>query len=168
MTVCARSNNPSFERVHYPVDLLFISFFMRNCRRSKGFSWIAILAILLNSLMPLASQAISHSSAKSSIQAGEWKEICASNGLSWVLFSLPGRTEKTSVKPADVSDTAHFEHCAYCLTNAATFALPPVPEFTFLSRSVKVSFSFQTLAVAKKLRGWYLPFAHLPPPSDSR
>lgn len=164
MPVCARSNNPSFERVHYPVDLLFISFFMRNRRRSKGFSWIAILAILLNSLMPLASQAISHSSAKSSIQAGEWKEICASNGLSWILFSPTGAVlEKTSVKPADVSDTAHFEHCAYCLTNAATFALPPVPEFTFpVTISESQFFSFQTLAVAKKI-AWLVPSVRAPP-----
>ncbi|MBR7792029.1 DUF2946 domain-containing protein [Undibacterium sp. FT147W] len=139
---------------------------MRNRRRTKGFSWIAILAILLNSLMPLASQAINHSSAKSTIQAGEWKEICSTNGLSWVLFSPAGAVlEKTNVKPANVSETMHFEHCAYCLTNAASFALPPVPEFTF---SVTISesqfFSFQTLAVAKKI-AWLVPSVRAPPVS---
>lgn len=87
--------------------------------------------------------------------------------IEWIeldfIFPCRGRTRKTSVKPADVSDTAHFEHCAYCLTNAATFALPPVPEFTFpVTISESQFFSFQTLAVAKKI-AWLVPSVRAPP-----
>jgi hypothetical protein len=86
--------------------------------------------------------------------------------IEWIelgfIFPAGAVLEKTSVKPADVSDTAHFEHCAYCLTNAATFALPPVPEFTFPVTISESQFSLFKRWLSQKI-AWLVPSVRAPP-----
>jgi hypothetical protein len=47
-------------------------------------SWIAILAILLNALMPTVSLARESSRGESAVRSGDWVEVCFVQGSSWV------------------------------------------------------------------------------------
>ena len=78
---------------------------------------LACFAILLALFMP----SISATLAANNGEAG-WLEICTSK-LSPVVKANVALTGKT----APLSDKGmHGEHCAYCFTSAASFALPPI------------------------------------------
>jgi len=90
--------------------------------------WIAILAILLNALMPTVSVALDNGRAGKAASGGDWFEVCSIQGSTWVRLASDGSLlEQTDRKPADAPASVHGEHCLYCLTHAATFALPPAP-----------------------------------------
>ena len=90
-----------------------MTFFRQNRR---FIAWFASLAIVLSSLAP----AISH--AMSSGQGGEtlWQEICSAAGNKFVLV-----VDLDTEKPADGSDSssASMQHCPYCLTHAGVVGL---------------------------------------------
>jgi hypothetical protein len=138
---------------------------MRNQRHRILFSWIAILSILLNILMPMASQAIDLTTKKTASQTG-WSEICSVTGASWIKIAADGHIlEKTNVKPDDAPATLQMDHCAYCLTHAASFALPPVAAFVFPvgAENARV-LSFQSQAIARQI-DWLAPAVRAPPSS---
>ncbi|MFC0348875.1 DUF2946 domain-containing protein [Undibacterium danionis] len=104
----------------------------RSQIHQRLFSWIAILAILLNSLMPLISQAVELQTGNSfkpsssfvAADGANWQELCSANGSVWIKLDANGNIlEKTKEKPAGAPSTIHLEHCAYCLTHAGSFAL---------------------------------------------
>lgn len=87
--------------------------------------WIACCAILLNALAPSMSQAI----AAVRGQAVAW-EICRvdgapGSGASVALSAAPARLGAPDGAPAGDDKMKPGEHCAYCLTHAGSFGLPP-------------------------------------------
>nr|WP_315465159.1 DUF2946 domain-containing protein [uncultured Rhodoferax sp.] len=95
--------------------------------------WIAILAVLMNALVPSVSMAL-HASPGSSSPL-QWVEVCASQGSTWVLLGADGSVlEERQGKPVDVPSALHAEHCLYCLTHADSLALAAedAPELALL------------------------------------
>ena len=83
---------------------------MRGASRQKLTSWIAILAILLNTLAPAATHALAARDAP-------WLETC--------------RDARTAVERGQpgIPGAAHgvsFEHCPYCAPHGASYGAPPV------------------------------------------
>ncbi|RQO53467.1 hypothetical protein DBR47_23900 [Paucibacter sp. KBW04] len=79
---------------------------------------LAILALLMNAFAPSISQALA---AQASPSNGSWAEVCSSQGTRWVQLE-PGDTDSVPEPPGVVK---HQAACDYCLTHAASFALPP-------------------------------------------
>lgn len=80
--------------------------------------WIACFAILLNALAPSISHAISVRNG----QPPAWIEICTVDGTKRITAALRDSSETA---PVDNSIDHQFKHCPFCLSHAATFALPP-------------------------------------------
>src|SRR5215470_8968876 len=79
-------------------------------------SWIATLAILMASLVPAISHALSAAAPPS------WTEICTSNGSRL----MPAQDD--AAKPHGVPGAAHLlEHCPSCAVHADALGLPPLP-----------------------------------------
>ncbi|KDB50967.1 DUF2946 domain-containing protein (plasmid) [Sphaerotilus natans] len=127
-------------------------------------SSIAILAVLLNALVPSLSQAFAASHRSSQDRAGGWVEICASNGAVWILQAPDGRVlEQTSTRPDDVPGPLH-EACAYCLTHAGSFGLLPVaglPGVSAQAVGAAPFFFFSTFSDDEP--GWIRPAPRAPP-----
>jgi hypothetical protein len=82
-------------------------------------AWIACFAMLFAALAPSVAQAMSAS-------RGEvWAEICSVAGPKFVKTSV-GEDAADTVK----QQTLHLEHCPFCATHAASFALLPGPSFS--------------------------------------
>lgn len=126
-------------------------------------SSIAMLAVLLNALVPSLSQAFAASHRASLDRAG-WVEICASSGAVWILQAPDGRVlEQTSTRPDDVPGPLH-EVCAYCLTHAGSFGLLPVaglPGVPAQAVGAAPFFLFSTSSDDKP--GWIRPSPRAPP-----
>jgi hypothetical protein len=91
-------------------------------QRARRFTaWIACFAILLASLAPSISHAIS--SAKES--SGFFGEICSADGAKSVKLgnSLDSKTS------TPVQKSLHFEHCPFCSSHAGAIGLPPSAGF---------------------------------------
>lgn len=89
--------------------------------------WIACCAILLNALAPSMSQAV----AAVRGQAVAW-EICrvdsvpaAAGGSRLALSAAKAGFAAQDGAPAGDGKMKPGEHCAYCLTHAGSFGLPP-------------------------------------------
>ena len=83
--------------------------------------WIAILAIVVNALLPGFSHALA---AGQTPKVGGWAEVCSEQGTRWIKSDNSGHVlAQSTVRPAEVpAEPAHFSHCAYCLTHAPSFA----------------------------------------------
>ncbi len=113
----------------------------RVARRATA--WLAIGAILLNSLAP----ALAHQLAVR--DASGWTEVCTARGIERVALaaasvasSMPSAipasvssstTSDAPAAPASIPHTPAFEHCPFCVSNGASFASP-------LSASFAVAF----------------------------
>lgn len=79
--------------------------------------WIAMLAVLFSALAPAVSHALAAGDSTSS-----WGEICSVNGARPTSLSAG-----TPQKPVKDALQHHIEHCPFCATHGASFALlPPV------------------------------------------
>jgi hypothetical protein len=83
-------------------------------------AWIACFAILFAALAPSISHAVSASRSQS------WAEICSVDGARFVKVS--DGQDGTSAPSSKTS--LHLEHCPFCATHAASFALPPAAGMT--------------------------------------
>lgn len=83
-------------------------------KRRTLHAWIALLAILFSAVAP----SISHAYAAAA--AGKPVEICTVDGVK-MLISNQGDAKQSGLDPA----MHGMEHCPYCMTHAASFALPP-------------------------------------------
>lgn len=83
-------------------------------------SWIAIFAILLSTLAPSISSALTVRDGSSAI----WTEICSASNVS---SSTSKISKKVLVKlsTSSTSETHEAKHCPFCLPHAGNFALPP-------------------------------------------
>ena len=135
-----------------------------NPYHRRLFSWIAILAILLNALMPVVSQAVDSSRGKRVTGINAWIEVCSSQGTTWVRLASDGSLiEQTSHKPVDAPALSHGEHCLYCLTHAASFGLLPLlawglPVWSRTTELLPRSVLLPQIPVA-----WLAPAARAPP-----
>lgn len=130
------------------------------------FSWIAILAILLNALMPTVSMALESSRGKSAASSRDWVEVCSTQGSSWVRLATDGSLlEKTDNKPLDAPASAHIEHCPYCLTHAASFGLPPSSAWALPVWPLITDLLLQRAPLALPSVAWLAPTARAPPAS---
>ena len=89
---------------------------MPNVQRGELATWIAILAILLNTFAPAVSHALGGTGS------APWAEICSAGG-----FAAPRGERRPGDAPAKPSAAA-FQHCPYCGSHGASFeALPASP-----------------------------------------
>lgn len=129
-------------------------------------NWIAILAILLNALMPTVSVALESARGKPVASLGDWIEVCSTQGSTWVRLDSYGRLlEQTERKPVDAPASAHVEHCPYCLTHAASFGLPPTPVWVLPVWPRTPDLLPQRAPLALTPIAWLAPAARAPPPS---
>lgn len=98
---------------------------MQPHRHRSLSTWIAILAILLNALMPTLSVALERPRAPSGNSG--WIEVCSTQGTFWVRLAPDGQLlEQTTRPPENTAPAAqHGEHCLYCLSHAGSFGLAP-------------------------------------------
>lgn len=135
-----------------------------NTRKRFVFTWMAIVAILLNALMPTVSLAFEPGRNRASVGPGDWVEICSTAGSSWVQLGAEGQiTAQSSQRPEGAPAAAHQGHCPYCLTHAASFGLPPAPAWVLpLLRPVADLLPRTQLQVHMRLV-WLIPVARAPP-----
>ena len=137
---------------------------MQTLRRKHTLSsWIAILAILLSALMPAVSQAWERSRSDASATS-QWLEVCSTDGTVWVRLESDGSlAEQTSQRPTDAPLSSSHAHCPYCVTHAASFALPPTeqPGSPVWQRRFEPS-PPRALQIQTPLL-WWVPGARAPP-----
>jgi len=137
---------------------------MKTCQRRVITSWIAILAILLNALMPTVSMAMESSRGKSIASSNDWIEVCTTQGSIWVHLDSLGRLiEQSDKKPADAPASLHAEHCPYCLTHAASFGLPPQSVMVLAVWPPVADLLPQVDLQVHKRLVWLMPAARAPP-----
>ena len=126
--------------------------------RRMIFSWVAVLAILLNAMMPTLAQALVADKGEGSA----WVEVCSAQGISRV---SAGTDAGLSTQEAqDAPGPAQAAKCAYCLVHADSFALPPaMPEAPRLLQPV----TGHLLPIAQRPMQsralWALPSVRAPP-----
>ncbi len=138
---------------------------MKTRQRRKLFSWIAILAILLNTLMPMVSQALEIARNQSGTSQSDWTEVCSVTGPVWVRQSPDGQyLDRVSSKPPDAPASAHDIHCAYCATHAASYGLPPVatPAVPAWSDTTSLLVQYHT-NLTPRATAWLAPAVRAPP-----
>lgn len=129
-------------------------------------SWIAIVAILLNALMPTLSVALESARGQTAASSRDWIEVCSTQGSTWVRLDAHGRLiEQTDRKPVDAPISAHTEHCPYCLTHAASFGLPPVTAWGLPVWPRTPDLLLQRSPLALTPIAWLAPAARAPPTS---
>ncbi|WMW81898.1 DUF2946 domain-containing protein [Undibacterium cyanobacteriorum] len=147
---------------------------MRQLRHQRLFSWIAIIAILLNTFMPLVAQAVDLQPARQTNlswvtqgnqDSNAWQELCSASGTIWIRTSADGAVlERSTKKPAQVPAQIHVEHCDYCVAHAGSFGLIlalDCHDFSRLLLSDARPFSFSPSLVQT---AWVTPAARAPPP----
>jgi hypothetical protein len=127
-------------------------------------SWIAIVAILLNVLVPTVSVALEKVRPGQSGSGSDWIEVCSTQGSTWARLGNDGAVlEKTGKKPADAPASAHGGHCPYCLTHAASFALPPAPAWETPVNPATFDYSLKDEPLAFSSVKWLAPAVRAPP-----
>lgn len=88
-----------------------------------------LAAMLLAMLAPAISR------ARASVRvAGEWVELCTSQGMRWVQLTIEG----AEAEPVSASDLLHaLDNCGHCALTAERFA-PLLPSFPALTPSLGV------------------------------
>ncbi|WP_342618591.1 DUF2946 domain-containing protein [Rhodoferax sp. GW822-FHT02A01] len=100
---------------------------MNSHPRRYWSTWIAILAILLNSLMPTVAHAVS---GKQSAPRSGWTEVCTTQGAIWIKVAADeSDAAQSPTQPANAPQgTMTLVHCPYCLLHAGAPGLPAVVE----------------------------------------
>ena len=127
-------------------------------------TWIAILAVLLNALVPTVSLAFEPDPTPGSAVSGGWIEMCTSQGSSWVKLDTDGQiSAQTSQRPEGAPAATHNGHCPYCLTHAASFGLPPASVALLPVWLTVTDLLPQSTPLVVDTRGWRVPAARAPP-----
>lgn len=126
--------------------------------------WIAILAVLMNALAPSVSMALNAASGPQEPGQSQWVEVCATRGTTWVLLAADGSTLETrQSKPADAPSALHTEHCLYCLTHAASFALPTEEPAAFALLQISSTHGLCAVSAIRTCSPWRAQVARAPP-----
>ncbi|WP_189346410.1 DUF2946 domain-containing protein [Undibacterium macrobrachii] len=145
---------------------------LRTQLNQRLFSWIAIFAILLNTLMPLVSQAVelktgkrlNFTSQSQVSESGAWQELCSANGSVWIKLAADGSIlAQSKDKPADAPISIHLEHCSYCVTHAGSFGLA-VTQFVYSFVLAEHARSYSPLSTFFHTQiAWMAPAVRAPP-----
>lgn len=128
-------------------------------RQNRRFiAWLATFAIVLNTLMPAVSHAMSASADK-----GVWQEICSATGNKFILV-----TADLDIKaPAKNSDDAKtMQHCPYCVPHAGSFALAASAQVTVTAPQASYSFPPLFYHSPRPLFAWASSSPRAPPASS--
>ena len=136
---------------------------MNMLRNRTLFSWLAMVAILLNSLAPAVTHALTQSSGGSGAQLA-WLEVCSAQGSTWIRVGSDGGVlEQTRDKPADAPGGTASPHCPYCVTHAASFAMPPSPAAAFVLQAFTLELADRPGVSDVASLNWLTPAARAPP-----
>lgn len=78
-------------------------------------TWLACIAILLNTLAP----AISHALAAVQGNTAPWEQICSTSGSKFIQLDLDAKSKSPNQNTMPMA----MEQCAYCISHAASYAL---------------------------------------------
>lgn len=92
-----------------------------NNSKPRLTAWIACFAVLLATLAPSISHALSAAQASN---AG-WAEICTFTGIKMVKVEHPEHHDSSA--PTEMG--LHFEHCPFCFTHGGSVGLLPTAGF---------------------------------------
>lgn len=135
---------------------------LKQCKRPL-FSWVAIVAILLNALVPAMSQALERARVNPRAQP-DWVEVCSTQGSTWVRLAPDGHVvEQTGERPVNAPAIPHDDHCLYCVTHAASFGLPPVMADTLPAWPLVFDLVPAPVLHARSPVAWAAPAARAPP-----
>jgi hypothetical protein len=135
-----------------------------NRHRQVLFSWIAILAILLNTLMPMLSHAMEAPVGKPGTHQSAWIELCSVTGSSWVRLGADGSIlEKVQRKPLGAPASAHSAHCNDCLTHANSFGLLSPPSKVSFDGKLFAGLAFPIHSRVDRHVAWLAPAVRAPP-----
>lgn len=95
---------------------------MSPSARRRWISRIAVLAVLLNALVPTLSQALAWARVQGGPAAG-WVEICTSQGPRWERLSDADPAAPAGQEGQPAPGAAHAA-CLYCLPHAGSVGLP--------------------------------------------
>jgi hypothetical protein len=127
-------------------------------------SWIAIVAILFNTLMPMVSHAMEAPAGKPGVHQSPWIELCSVSGSSWVRLAADGSIlEQVQRKPVDAPASAHSAHCDYCLTHANSFGLPPSSSQVSPDAKIFARLAFPIHRRIYRHVAWLAPAVRAPP-----
>jgi hypothetical protein len=136
---------------------------MNMLRNRTLFSWLAILAILLNALAPAVTHALTQPNGGSGAQSA-WLEVCSAQGSTWIRVGSDGGVlEQTREKPADAPGGTASPHCPYCVTHAASFAMPPSPAAAFVLQAFTLELADLPGVSEVASLNWLTPAARAPP-----
>jgi hypothetical protein len=141
---------------------------MRRLHRSLAISWIAILALLLNSMMPLAAQAMESLTRGSGAQASNWVEVCGTQKSSWLRVDAAGQVlERVEQPPANTPTNtpaaAHMAKCAYCLTHDVELGLVCASPLPLIASTFRSRFTAFYHSPDLRQLAWLVPAVRAPP-----
>lgn len=110
-------------------------------------AWIACFAVLFAALAPSISHAVAVSRGES------WAEICGVGGAKLVKVADDPLTQAS----------AHLEHCPFCATHAASFALPPGAGVAIALIETQEPHPFLFLQSSRPLSIWIAAQSRAPP-----
>lgn len=106
---------------------------MRRFLTGRLMAWIAIVAMLFNTLAPSVSHAVVAAQVAQATLGSGWTEVCTDRGTLWIQTAADGTviTESKTPPPASSEHAKqHFNDCAYCLPHAGSFGLLPLQHST--------------------------------------
>lgn len=86
-----------------------------------AYVWIAILAILFNALVPVASHAV-NAWLPVAADTAAGMEVCTAMGME--TMAMPAAPDASGESASDKLIKG-MTHCGYCVTHAGSFGLPP-------------------------------------------
>jgi hypothetical protein len=125
---------------------------MKLSQRSTWVHWIAVFAILMGSLSPLISQAISLNASPTTIDT----EICSALGT-----KISHHIQLDSTKTSNLSSD---EHCPYCTLQHVSYIPVPVQKDAFIADQSTIFFSYYDQA-PEPLFTWLTQPSRAPPQS---
>ena len=125
---------------------------MKLGQRSTWVHWIAIFVILMSSLSPMISQAISFNASTTSIDT----EICSALGT-----KISHHIQLDSTKTSNLSSD---EHCPYCTLQHVSYIPVAVHTHAFIADQSTIFFSFYDQA-PEPLFTWLTQPSRAPPQS---
>jgi hypothetical protein len=129
-------------------------------RLRRVFGSIAILAMLLNALMPTLSWGkVAPANANST-----WTEVCSGKGSRWVQLDDSGTLQARSGSQLSTAAALPHGDCDYCLTHAASYGLPPSSAWpTPEAMPVRLALSPLAHRPLHTHRSWSSPAVRAPP-----
>lgn len=119
-------------------------------------AWLAGLAMLFGALAPSIAR------ATSARHDGVWTQICSASGTRLVKVSLADAAAQGAPDDGG-APAAHGEHCPFCGTHAASYALPPDGGFSVPVIDDSQYFTFLFVPAPRPPSRWIKAQSRAPP-----